>query len=126
MHFTHNDYQNLLRAESVRGTVQLTTPHCYPYALKTALHSDGRAKLNVNGTSRGPKTDGPRVAEHWCSFSAGTLSLSFTLPVASELRILLLLNYRQTIRQHSRGTELFHRVFTSYCCVCAATNLAGL
>ena len=41
--------------------VQLTTPHCYHYALKTALHSDGRAKLNAIGTSRGPQTAGCRT-----------------------------------------------------------------
>ena len=99
--------------------MQLTTPHCYHYALKT-VHSDGRAKLNAIGTSRGPQTDRPRVAEQWCRFSAATPSFTFTLPVASELCILLLLNYRQT-----DSTQLFHRVFTSYCCVCAAaTNLA--
>jgi hypothetical protein len=57
MHFTRNDYQTVVRTKSTRGMVQLTTPHCYPYALNTALHSDSRAKLNVIGIKRGPQTE---------------------------------------------------------------------
>jgi len=75
MYFTHNDYQTVVRTESARGMVQLTTPHCYPYALKTALHSDGKAKLNVIATSRGPQTEDRRTA----------LPFTFRLPVASEI-----------------------------------------